>query len=54
MARPSETLNVGARAPEFRLLAANMTNVLGTPLELSLDRLLGKGPLVLEFLRGTW
>ncbi len=54
MSRPSDTLKVGDRAPEFKLLAANMTNVVGTALELRLERLLGKGPLVLEFLRGTW
>lgn len=54
MVRPSDTLKVGDRAPEFALFAANMNNVVGTPLELRLDRLLGNGPLVLEFLRGTW
>lgn len=54
MVRPSDTLKVGDRAPEFALFAANMNNVVGTPLELRLDRLLGNGPLVIEFLRGTW
>ncbi len=54
MARPSDTLQVGDRAPGFALFAANANNVLGTPLEIHLERLLGKGPIVLEFLRGTW
>ncbi len=54
MGRLSDTLKVGDRAPQFTLLAANLTNAVGSALELRLERLLGKGPLVLEFLRGTW
>ena len=44
----TETLRVGAQAPEFRLLAANR------PGEFSLSRILTHGTLVMEFLRGTW
>ncbi len=48
----SSTLQVGDRAPEFRLKAANRFNTGGEALEFSLASL--KGPLILEFLRGTW
>lgn len=42
------TLRVGARAPEFKLSAANRQE------EFSLASLLAGGALILEFLRGTW
>ncbi len=42
------TLRVGARAPEFKLRAANRQG------EFSLGVLLTGGALILEFLRGTW
>ncbi|HWR15381.1 MAG TPA: hypothetical protein VN577_11160 [Terriglobales bacterium] len=48
MARESSTLKVGDRAPEFMLLAANM------PQAISLRTVLESGPVVVEFLRGTW
>jgi hypothetical protein len=48
MARESSTLKVGDRAPEFMLLAANM------PQAVSLKTFLEGGPVVIEFLRGTW
>ena len=44
----TETLRVGPRAPEFSLTAANREG------NFSLSELLRQGPLVLEFLRGTW
>jgi peroxiredoxin len=44
----TETLRVGSRAPEFSLTAANREG------SFSLSELLRQGPLVLEFLRGTW
>jgi hypothetical protein len=48
MATSSSTLIVGDRAPEFMLLAANM------PQAVSLKHFLEHGPLIVEFLRGTW
>lgn len=48
MARNSSTLKVGDRAPEFMLLAANM------PQAVSLKAILESGPMIVEFLRGTW
>ena len=48
MARSSETLEVGDRAPEFTLAAANRSG------EFSLSAELSRGPVILEFLRGTW
>ena len=44
----SDTLKVGDRAPDFKLAAAN------APDTASLSQLIGAGPAVLEFLRGTW
>jgi len=44
----TDTLEVGARAPEFSLEAANRDGTF------SLVRLLEGGTLILEFLRGTW
>jgi peroxiredoxin len=44
----TETLAIGAKAPDFALSAANRDGVL------SLGGFLGQGPLILEFLRGTW
>ncbi|HSA91638.1 MAG TPA: hypothetical protein VLE48_01385 [Terriglobales bacterium] len=48
MARSSETLAVGGRAPDFTLAAANRTG------DFSLAAELARGPVILEFLRGTW
>ena len=48
MAAASDTLKVGDRAPEFTLRAANSEG------NFTLTHLLQRGPLVLEFLRGTW
>jgi len=42
------TLRVGAHAPEFKLAAANRQE------QFSLAQLLAQGPLIVEFLRGTW
>ena len=44
----SETLQVGDRAPEFSLQAANR------PERFSLGQLTSRGPAIVEFLRGTW
>jgi peroxiredoxin len=44
----SSTLKVGDRAPEFTLDSANGAG------EVSLAKLLERGPAVVEFLRGTW
>ncbi len=49
----SSLLQVGDRAPEFTLAAANRFEN-NRPQEFSLGRLLTKGPVILEFLRGTW
>jgi hypothetical protein len=44
----TDTLEVGVRAPDFTLEAANREETF------SLARLLKDGTLILEFLRGTW
>lgn len=44
----TETLQVGARAPEFSLEAANRNGIL------TLSGFLRRGVLIAEFLRGTW
>ena len=44
----TDTLKVGERAPEFTLGAANREG------SFSLAGLLAGGPLIVEFLRGTW
>jgi hypothetical protein len=44
----TETLRVGTHAPEFSLEAANREGVQ------TLSEFLKRGPLILEFLRGTW
>jgi hypothetical protein len=44
----TDTLQTGARAPEFSLGAANREGTF------TLSGLLAPGTLILEFLRGTW
>jgi peroxiredoxin len=46
----TDTLEIGSQAPDFSLSAANRDGTF------SLGGLLaqGQGPLILEFLRGTW
>ena len=44
----TETLWIGSRAPEFKLAAANREGMF------VLSSLLGQGPVIVEFLRGTW
>jgi len=44
----TETLQIGSRAPEFLLAAANREGTF------SLTGLLASGSLIVEFLRGTW
>jgi peroxiredoxin len=48
MKEKTETLAVGDRAPEFALPAANKGGTF------SLSEWLQRGPVILEFLRGTW
>jgi peroxiredoxin len=44
----TDTLEVGSGAPDFSLTAANREGTF------TLGDLLAQGPLILEFLRGTW
>jgi peroxiredoxin len=44
----TETLKIGDRAPEFLLPAANREGIV------SLSGSLTRGPVIVEFLRGTW
>ncbi|MEO8726783.1 MAG: hypothetical protein ABI383_11780 [Acidobacteriaceae bacterium] len=44
----SDTLQVGDAAPGFQLIAANFVGAF------SLDKLLVRGAVIVEFLRGTW
>jgi peroxiredoxin len=48
MQNRTETLGIGSRAPEFSLAAANREE------EFSLSKLRANGPVIVEFLRGTW
>ncbi|MGA7686024.1 MAG: hypothetical protein WCC32_08775 [Terriglobales bacterium] len=50
MKNRTDTLEIGSKAPEFSLSAANRDGAF------SLGSLLAQGqrPLILEFLRGTW
>jgi peroxiredoxin len=48
MLNHSGTLRVGDRAPEFTLTAANRQGAF------ALAELRTNGPVILEFLRGTW
>ncbi|MGI9103031.1 MAG: hypothetical protein ACR2IF_11375 [Terriglobales bacterium] len=48
MAQQSSTLSIGGRVPDFTLTAANGGQ------SVNLAQLLARGPVVLEFLRGTW
>ncbi len=54
MPRNSETLKVGDSAPSFSLWAANEFDTVGSPVEMKLQELILRGPVILEFLRGTW
>jgi len=44
----TDTLEIGSRAPDFSLTAANRDG------GFTLGGLLARGPVILEFLRGTW
>jgi len=44
----TETLEIGSRAPDFSLGAANREGTF------TVGALLAQGQLMLEFLRGTW
>ena len=48
MQNRTETLEIGSRAPDFSLGAANREGTF------TLSVLIEKGTLILEFLRGTW
>ena len=48
MPERTETLEVGARAPEFALEAANRSGLF------TLSGFLQRATLIVEFLRGTW
>jgi peroxiredoxin len=48
MQNRTETLGIGSRAPDFSLAAANRQETF------SLSSLRARGPIILEFLRGTW
>jgi hypothetical protein len=48
MQNRTDTLEIGSRAPDFSLGAANREGTF------TLGGLIAKGPLTLEFLRGTW
>lgn len=48
MRSKTETLALGSSAPAFSLGAANREG------EFDLEHLIAHGPVVLEFLRGTW
>jgi peroxiredoxin len=48
MAETSTTLNINDLAPDFALGAANTSATYG------LSEFVKQGPVVLEFLRGTW
>ena len=50
----TETLRVGDRAPEFNLATANTTVAAQVGQTVSLSQLTARGPVVVEFLRGTW
>ena len=48
MKNHTQTLTVGSAAPLFTLPAANREGTF------SLQDLIARGPLIVEFLRGTW
>ena len=48
MKERTETLSVGEQVPDFTLAAANQQGAF------SLSQWLQRGPVILEFLRGTW
>ena len=48
MKNRTETLEIGSRAPDFSLGAANREGTF------TLGGLVAQGTLILEFLRGTW
>ncbi|HMD15948.1 MAG TPA: hypothetical protein VKH18_04710 [Terriglobales bacterium] len=48
MKNRTDTLEIGSRAPDFSLQAANREGTF------TLAGLLAEGTLILEFVRGTW
>jgi peroxiredoxin len=49
-----ESVRVGERAPEFTLKAANAASGNNVGESVSLAELVAQGPVIVEFLRGTW
>jgi hypothetical protein len=49
-----EPITVGERAPEFTLKTANAAGGRGVGESVSLGELVARGPVIVEFLRGTW
>jgi hypothetical protein len=49
MQNHTETLEIGSQAPEFSLPAPNREGNVFT-----LSIMLAQGPVIVEFLRGTW
>jgi hypothetical protein len=45
----TEALEIGSRAPGFALPSANWEGS-----TFALSTMLGRGPVIIEFLRGTW
>ena len=50
----TETLRMRDRAPEFNLATANSAGGLKVGDTVSLSGVIVRGPLIVEFLRGTW
>jgi len=48
MQNRTETLQIGSQAPDFLLPAANREGTF------SLSGAVARGPVIVEFLRGTW
>jgi len=49
-----EPVKVGERAPEFTLKTANAVQGRDVGEGVSLGELVGRGAVIVEFLRGTW
>jgi hypothetical protein len=50
----SEAIRAGERAPEFALQTANVAAGRNVGDAVSLKELIARGPVIVEFLRGTW
>jgi len=54
MGNRREPLRVGETAPDFRLTTANDSPGRRAGAEFSLHEVTKRGPVIVEFLRGTW